>query len=97
MQLNRGAEEEYRQRHNPIWKELEEVLLAHGAHNYSIALLSETGQLFAYAEIEDLARWNAIAQTAVCRRWWDRMADLMQVNPDQSPRATELQEMFHLD
>jgi L-rhamnose mutarotase len=97
MQLNRGAEEEYRQRHNPIWKELEEVLLAHGVHNYSIALLSETGQLFAYAEIEDQARWNAIAQTAACRRWWDHMADLMQVNPDQSPRATELQEMFHLD
>jgi L-rhamnose mutarotase len=97
MQLNRGAEEAYRQRHNPIWKELEEVLLAHGVHNYSIALHSETGQLFAYAEIEDEARWNAIAQTPACRRWWDHMADLMQVNPDRSPRAAELQEMFHLD
>jgi L-rhamnose mutarotase len=97
MQLNRGAEEEYRKRHNPIWKELEEVLLTHGVHNYSIALHAETGELFAYVEIEDEARWKAIAQTPACRRWWEHMADLMQVNPDRSPRATELQEMFHLD
>ena len=97
MQLNRGAEEEYRQRHNPIWKELEEVLLTHGVHNYSIALHAETGELFAYVEIEDEVRWNAIAQTPACRRWWEHMADLMQVNPDRSPRATELREVFHLD
>jgi len=97
MQLNRGAEEEYRQRHNPIWKELAEVLLTHGVHNYSIALHAETGELFAYVEIEDEARWNAIAQTPACSRWWEHMADLMQVNPDRSPRATELQEVFHLD
>jgi L-rhamnose mutarotase len=97
MQLNRGAEEEYRQRHNPIWKELEEVLLTHGVHNYSIALHAETGELFAYVEIEDEARWKAIAQTPACRRWWEHMADLMQVNSDRSPRATELEEVFHLD
>jgi L-rhamnose mutarotase len=97
MQLNRGAEAEYRQRHSPIWKELEEVLHTHGVHNYSIALHLETGQLFAYAEIEDETRWNAIAQTPACRRWWDYMADLMEVNADHSPRVIELQEMFHLD
>jgi L-rhamnose mutarotase len=79
MQLNRGAEEEYRRRHNPIWKELEETLRAHGVDNYSIFLHPETRQLFAYAEIEEEARWNAIAQTPVCRRWWNHMAGLMQV------------------
>ena len=97
MQLNRGAEEEYRKRHSPIWKELEEVLRTHGVHNYSIALHPETRQLFAYAEIEDEARWKAIADTAGCRRWWHDMADLMEVNADRSPLAVELQEMFHLD
>jgi L-rhamnose mutarotase len=97
MQLNRGAEDEYQRRHNPIWKDLEEVLRTNGVHNYSLALHSETGQLFAYAEIEDEARWNAIAQTPACQRWWDYMADLMEVNPDRSPRAVELREMFHLD
>ena len=97
MQLNRGAEVEYRQRHSPIWKDLEDLLRTHGVHNYSIALYPETGQLFAYSEIEDEVRWNAIAQTPTCRRWWDYMADLMEVNADRSPRAIELQEMFHLD
>ena len=30
MKLFEGNVEEYRKRHNPIWKELEEVLLDHG-------------------------------------------------------------------
>jgi L-rhamnose mutarotase len=97
MQLNRGAEYEYRQRHNPIWKELEQVLKLHGAHNYSISLHPETSQLFAFAEIEDEGRWNAIADTPVCRRWWDYMADLMEVNTDRSPRTVELREVFYLE
>jgi L-rhamnose mutarotase len=97
MQLNRGAEEEYRRRHSPIWKELEEVLHSHGVRNYSIASHPETGQLFGYAEIEDEARWAAIAETPACQSWWHHMADLMEVNADHSPRAVELQEMFHLD
>ena len=97
MQLNPGCEEEYRRRHNPIWKDLEETLRAHGVHNYSIFLHPETQQLFAYAEIEDEAQWAKIAQTPVCRRWWDHMSGLMAVNPDNSPAAHELNEMFHLD
>ena len=97
MQLKRGFEEEYQRRHNPIWKELEEVLSSHGIHNYSIFLHPDTEQLFAYAEIEDELRWKAIAQTEVCRRWWDYMAELMVVNEDRSPRAVELDEMFHLE
>jgi L-rhamnose mutarotase len=97
MQLNHGAEEEYRRRHNPIWEELAQILHAHGVHNYSIFLHPETNQLFAYAEIEDEARWNAIAGTPVCRRWWNFMAPLMEVNPDNSPRVIEQREVFHLD
>jgi L-rhamnose mutarotase len=52
MQLNRGAEVDYRKRHSPIWKELEDVLHAHGVHNYSIALHLKLAS-YAYAEIED--------------------------------------------
>jgi L-rhamnose mutarotase len=97
MQLNHGAEEEYRRRHNPIWEELAQILHAHGVHNYSIFLHPETNQLFAYAEIEDEACWNAISGTPVCRRWWNFMAALMEVNPDNSPRVIEQREVFHLD
>jgi L-rhamnose mutarotase len=96
MSVHPGHEAEYERRHRPIWDELAAVLRAHGVHNYSIHLLPETHQLFAYAEIEDEARWQAIAQTEVCRRWWKHMADVMPANPDSSPVSAPLKEVFHL-
>lgn len=96
MSVHPGHEAEYARRHQPIWPELEAVLKAHGVHNYSIFLHTETRQLFAYAEIEDEARWAAIAQTDVCRRWWRAMADVMPANADHSPVARDLKEVFHL-
>ncbi len=97
MSVNEGQEQEYERRHRPIWKELEEVLKAHGVHNYSIFLEPRSRQLFGYVEIEDEARWNAIAQTDVCRRWWAYMKEIMPSNPDNSPVSIELREVFHLD
>ncbi len=97
MQLHPGQESDYQKRHNPIWSELEETLKSQGVSNYSIFLHKETLQLFAYAEIEDEAKWQAIAQTEVCQRWWAYMVDIMDSNPDNSPVSTELNEVFHLD
>ena len=97
MSVNAGSEEEYERRHSPIWPELEAVLKDHGAHNYSIFLHPETRQLFGYVEIEDEARWAAIAGTAVCQEWWKHMGDIMPSNPDNSPVSRELREVFHLD
>ena len=96
MSVHPGHETEYARRHQPIWAELAGALKQHGVHNYSIFLHAETRQLFAYVEIEDEARWAAIAQTEVCQRWWKHMADVMPANPDHSPVARELQEVFHL-
>ncbi len=97
MSIHPGQEAEYERRHNPIWGELENVLIGHGVHNYSIFLHPETRQLFAYAEIEDEATWESIAATPECRKWWEHMADLMPVHPDNSPVSTPLREVFHLD
>jgi len=96
MQLRPGCEQEYETRHNPIWPELEATLKSHGVLNYSIFLHPTTRQLFAYAQIEDEGRWQAIAQTAVCQRWWAHMRDLMDTNPDNSPVAVALREVFHI-
>lgn len=96
MSVHPGQEAEYERRHRPIWPELEAALKAHGVHNYSIFLLPGTRQLFAYAEIENEERWNAIAQTDVCRRWWASMRELMPSNPDNSPVSEELREVFHM-
>jgi L-rhamnose mutarotase len=97
MTLKPGCREEYEKRHDPIWPELQEVLSQHGVHNYSIFLDRESEKLFAYAEIESEELWGEIANTEVCRRWWSYMKDLMLTNPDDSPLAVSLDEVFHLD
>jgi L-rhamnose mutarotase len=97
MSVQPGHEAEYAGRHQPIWAELAAVLKAHGAHNYSIFLHPETRQLFGYVEIEDEARWAAVARTEVCQRWWKFMGDIMPSNPDHSPVARDLTEVFHLE
>ena len=97
MSVHPGSEQEYERRHRPLWPELEKVLKDHGAHNYSIFLQPETRQLFGYVEIEDEARWAAIAATPVCQRWWKHMGDIMPANPDNSPVSAGLREVFHID
>ena len=96
MSVHPGAEAEYERRHNPIWPELEAVLREHGVRNYSIFLHPGTRQLFALGEIEDEARWAAIADTPVCRRWWAHMSELMPAHPDHRPQAEELRAVFRL-
>lgn len=97
MSVSPGKEEEYKKRHNPVWPEIETTLKTHGVHNYSIFLDPETRQLFAYVEIENEEKWNAIAQTNVCRKWWKYMKDIMPSNPDNSPKSQDLKEVFHMD
>jgi L-rhamnose mutarotase len=97
MSVDPTQHTEYERRHRPIWRELEDTLRAHGAHNYSIYLDPDSSRLFGYVEIEDEARWNAIAQTPICRKWWAHMKDIMPSNPDNSPVSKELREVFHMD
>lgn len=97
MKVNPDAHEEYERRHQPVWKELEEVLKQHGVRTYSIYLEPESSLLFAYVEVDREERWQAIAATGVCRRWWDSMASLMPVNPDNSPWSIALKEVFHIE
>jgi len=97
MKVNAGHEAEYFRRHNPIWSELEATLLAHGVISYSIFVDRATGDLFAYAEIDDLARWQAIADTPVCQKWWDFMAPLMPTDEGNRPVAIDLDEVFHIE
>jgi L-rhamnose mutarotase len=96
MSVHKGREDEYARRHNPIWQELADTLIAHGVSNYSIFLDRQTGDLFAYAEIQSEERWNEIAATEVCRRWWQYMRELMPSKTDGEPIARPLLEVFHL-
>ena len=97
MRVNAGAEEEYERRHRPIWKDLEETLLAHGVHTYSIYLDPDTRDLFGYVEFESDQQWDAVSGTEVCRRWWRHMRDVMPANDDASPVSRDLREVFHIE
>ena len=96
MSVNPDCHTEYERRHQPIWEELARTLKAHGASNYSIFLDAQTHQLFGYVEIEDEARWQAVAQTDICKQWWAHNRDVMPSNSDNSPVSRDLREVFHL-
>jgi L-rhamnose mutarotase len=97
MSVNPGHEDEYARRHQPIWRELEDVLVDHGVRTYSIYLDPETRDLFGYVEFESESAWNAVAGTDVCRRWWRYMREIMPANPDDRPVSRELREVFHIE
>ena len=97
MKLYPGMQEEYTKRHNELWDEMKDMIHEHGGKNYSIFLDKETDTLFGYIEIEDEAKWAAGADTAINRKWWDFMADIMETNPDNSPVSVDLIPVFHLD
>jgi L-rhamnose mutarotase len=96
MSVNKAQEREYQRRHNPIWQELAATLVSHGVVSYSIFLDPQSGDLFAYVEVESEERWEAIAATDVCRRWWRHMREIMPSNADDSPVSRQLVEVFHL-
>jgi len=96
MSVNPDSVDEYVHRHQPIWPELTQTLIEHGVRDYRIFLHPETHQLFAVAQIESQERWDAIAQTEVCQRWWAHMAPMMPTNSDGSPVAVGLVPVFDL-
>jgi L-rhamnose mutarotase len=97
MSVTPGQQDEYARRHQPIWRELEEMLIAHGVRTYSIYLDRSSNDLFAYVEFDDEERWNALTATDVCQRWWRHMRDVMPVNADNSPISLTLDEVFHIE
>ena len=97
MKLYEGMKEQYARRHNALWQEMKDMIHEYGGSNYSIYLDEETNTLFGYIELEDDALWAKSADTAICRKWWDFMADIMETNPDNSPVSIDLTDVFHLD
>lgn len=97
MKLYPGQAEEYERRHNLLWPEMRDMIHEYGGTNYSIFLDKETLTLFGYIEIESEERWAESADTAINRKWWDYMADIMETNPDNSPVSQDLDLLFHLD
>lgn len=96
MRLKPGVADEYRRRHDAIWPELADAIRAAGIHDYHIFLDEETCTLFAVLKLREGDTRAALPDLPVMRRWWDHMAPLMEVHPDNRPVETPLAPIFHL-
>ena len=97
MKLKPGFAAEYKKRHDEIWPELAAGLRAAGISDYSIFLDEETHTLFAVQKLADRNSAADLPRTRIVRKWWDYMAPLMEVEPDNAPVCTGLKEVFHLE
>ena len=53
--------------------------------------------MFGYIELESEELWDKSADTEICRKWWEYMADIMETNHDNSPVSIPLKNVFHLN
>ena len=95
MQLKPGTMAEYRARHDAIWPELAALLTDAGIHDYAIFVDEATLALFAVLKLHDGHTSTALPEHPVMRRWWDYMADLMEVEPGNRPKEWPLTPVFY--
>jgi L-rhamnose mutarotase len=95
MQLKPGVIAEYRKRHDEIWPELSALLTESGISDYSIFLDEQTLSLFAVLKLAETNTQAALPEHPVMKRWWDYMAPLMEVEPNNRPREWALPLIFH--
>ena len=96
MHLNEGQKKEYIKRHDEIWPELKQLLEDSGVSEYSIFLDEETNTLFAFQKVSSDGGSQNLGETEIVKKWWAFMADIMKTNPDNSPVAVELEEVFYI-
>ena len=97
MYLKRGKVKEYKRRHDAIWPELKKLLEESGVYDYSIYFDEEHSVLFAFQKTRGEGGSQDLGSNPIVQKWWEYMADLMEVNPDCSPISFTLPEVFHMD
>jgi len=97
MRLKPGREPEYRRRHDEIWPELKAALTAAGIRDYSIFLDPATLTLFAVLRRTPDNTRDELPSLPIMRRWWDSMAELMEVDSTNKPIDQALTPVFHMD
>ena len=97
LKLKPGMGDEYKKRHDAIWPELSKAIRDAGISDYSIFLDEETGTLFAVQKVTANNTATELRKTDLMKKWWAHMADLMEVNTDNSPVRVPLKPVFHQD
>jgi L-rhamnose mutarotase len=94
MKLKPGNAAVYKLKHDEIWPEMLALMQRDGVRNFSIYRHGLT--LFAYQERDTPPAPDAPVDPIVWK-WWEMMAPYMETNPDFSPVAEPVEEMFHAD
>jgi L-rhamnose mutarotase len=97
MKLKPGFKDEYKKRHDEVWPELQQLLKESGIGDYSIFFDEETDILFAVQKLSSDGLSQNLGSEAIMKKWWDYMADIMDVNEDNSPVMVKLEKVFHLE
>jgi L-rhamnose mutarotase len=97
MKLKPGCAGEYKKRHDEIWPELSKAHSDVGVFDYSIYFDEESLTLFAFQKLTDNNSADSLKDFEVVKRWWDHLADLMEVHPNNMPVCKTLTEVFHMD
>lgn len=98
LQVKPSRLEEYKQRHNSVWPEMQAALRESGWKNYSL-FLRQDGLLVGYLETDDFERARSeMAKREVNTKWQRDMAGFFDqpngLTPDRAMQP--LEEVFHL-
>jgi len=94
MQLKEGALDEYRRVHADVWPELLAAFQEAGILDYAIFYDDRTRTLFASQVLTDVNSKKTMGQTELMRRWWEKLAHLMEVNADLADRLSARRGVF---
>ena len=97
MKLKPGCEVEYEKCHRAIWPDRVKLLKETGVSDYYIFWDKETNLLFAVQEQGGESGSQDLGTNPIVKKWWDYMADIMEVNPDNSPVSIPLKEVFYME
>jgi L-rhamnose mutarotase len=95
LMLRPGCADEYQRRHDALWPDMRDALLAAGILHYEIHLLRETGHLFAFVVRRPDHTMASLPDNPVWQRWQIHMADLL-VDAPVKPLRIPLERMFAL-
>jgi L-rhamnose mutarotase len=59
--------------------------------------LQTEDKLFAYQKVQGTGSSQDLGENPIVQKWWDYMADIMEVNSDNSPVSIPLIEVFYMD
>ena len=95
LRLQPGCADEYRRRHDSLWPQMRQALLAAGVLQYEIFLEPHSLLLFAFMVRKSEHRMDQLPEQLVWQRWREYMSDIL-VQEEGKPLRMDLNPMFRL-